>query len=61
MNTVQRESELYTELGNTLIHVLQLPIKTDNGRVDTVWGDKTPEGLARTVIRIINAHVTPND
>jgi hypothetical protein len=43
------------ELGDKLIDILGLKVKR-NGRVDTNWGDKTPEGLARTVQRILEEH-----
>jgi hypothetical protein len=46
------ENELI-ERGNNLIELLQLKIK-NNGRVDTIWGDKTPLGLYHTVSRVIN-------
>ena len=38
--------------GNELIKLLSLKIKK-NGRVDTDGGDKTPLGLGRTVIRLL--------
>ena len=41
------------ERGNALIELLQLKVK-NNGRVDTIWGDKTPLGLYRMVSRVIN-------
>ncbi len=39
-------------LGDKLIELLQLKVK-DNGRVATSGGDKTPLGLALTVLRLI--------
>lgn len=50
------ESKLSKEradkIGESLIEVLGLRVKK-NGRVNTTWGDKSPEGLARTVERIL--------
>ena len=40
-----------TEIGNAYIDLVGLKLKP-NGRVDTSWGDKTPQGLALTVMRI---------
>jgi len=42
-------------LGNNLIQLLHLKVK-ENGRVDTFWGDKTPIGLAKTVLRVVVDH-----
>lgn len=44
--------EEWTEIGNKLIELLALKVKS-NGRVDTSVGDKTPMGLAKTVKRFI--------
>ena len=41
-----------TDIGAALIEILGLIVK-DNGRVDTLWGDKTAMGLTRTIRRII--------
>jgi hypothetical protein len=38
-----------TKLGLDLIELLQLKLK-NTGRVKTSWGDKTPAGLARSVL-----------
>ena len=46
------EEEKLQKVGETLIKVLNLKVKK-NGRVDTIWGDKYPIGLARTVKRIL--------
>ncbi len=42
----------YYAIGLELIDLLHLKVK-QNGRVDTSGGDKTPEGLGRTVARVI--------
>ena len=49
INITDKEAE---QLGNTLIKKLSLKVK-ENGRVDTIDGDKTPLGLGLTVIRYI--------
>jgi hypothetical protein len=40
------------KLGQALIHLLGLCAKR-NGRIDTAHGDKTPIGLGRTVLRVV--------
>lgn len=42
-----------TEQGKQIIKLLGLRVK-QNGRVDTEWGDKTPLGLALTLLRILS-------
>ena len=49
----QMNQETADRLGREIIAFLSLRVKR-NGRVDTTWGDKSPEGLARTLQRIIN-------
>jgi hypothetical protein len=46
------DNTLAEQIGNKLIDLLDLPVK-ENGRVDTSGGDKTPVGLAKTILRVI--------
>lgn len=39
------------QLGTQIIAILDLKVKP-NGRVDTLWGDKTVIGLGRTIARL---------
>ena len=41
------------QFGNEVIKLLSLKVK-ENGRVDTDGGDKTPLGLGRTVLRLLD-------
>jgi hypothetical protein len=54
--TAAEEETMYFDLGMELIQILGLKIKR-NDRVDTVWGDKSPEGLGRTAARIVHEHL----
>lgn len=48
------DNELMDRAGRSLINMLGLKLN-HKGRVDLSqeWGDKTPQGLARSVIRIL--------
>jgi hypothetical protein len=46
------EEDIDSEIGMSIATCLSLTQKP-NGRFDTLWGDKTPAGLARTIKRII--------
>ena len=48
----QRKLDKQTRKGNALIQMLGLKIKKD-GRVKTVWGDKSPLGLCISVEAIM--------
>lgn len=54
--TSESQAIIYHNMGLELIQLLGLKVKK-NGRVDTSWGDKSPEGLARTVERINHDHL----
>ncbi len=47
------KGENVEKLGNQLIELLSLKVKS-NGRVDTSEGDKTPIGLALTIMRKVD-------
>jgi len=47
---VMNSAESHTEIGNNIIKLLGLT-QEDNGRVNTCIGTKSPEGLARTIMR----------
>lgn len=49
---MKSQQQIDTIIGNKLIELLDLPVKA-TGRVDTSGGDKTPQGLALTVKRLI--------
>lgn len=44
------------KIGEEIIELLDLKIKK-NGRVNTSFGDKTPLGLGRVILRIIEESV----
>jgi hypothetical protein len=48
-----QEAAQYEQLGLTLATLLLLKKKRSNGRYDTLWGDKSAEGLGRTVARMV--------
>jgi|TARA_Y100000034_G_scaffold129767_1_gene186855 hypothetical protein len=48
-----KDDETADMVGKRLIAMLGLRVKT-NGRVDTSIGDKTPAGLARTLLRFLD-------
>ena len=51
-----KQRTTYRKLGNVIIKLLDLHVKS-NGRVDLVdYGDKTPEGLGRTIARFVAEH-----
>lgn len=52
------EAEIYENLGAELRAVLGLKVKRSNGRIDTQWGDKSLEGIGRTVARIVHEHIS---
>lgn len=61
---MQLSDEVAQRLGERLIEVLQLKVKRSGegkGRVDTNGGDKTPMGLGRTVLRIVEEEVDGRD
>ena len=45
------------EIGEHLVYALDLKVKK-NGRIDTMYGDKTPLGLYLIVKRIIDRELT---
>ena len=53
--TQHEEQEYFNALGLEVIRFLGLRTKR-NGRVDTGWGDKSPEGLGRSIARITQEH-----
>lgn len=57
MKSDQEQSILYHELGLSLIQLLGLKVKS-NGRVNTQDGDKSPEGLGRTIERLYYEETT---
>jgi hypothetical protein len=46
---VDPENQADHEIGLEIIRILQLKPKRENGRIDTVHGDKNPCGLTRTL------------
>lgn len=53
--------EQANQLGLRLIELLGLKRKRSNGRVDTEWGDKEPQGLGYTVERVVLEAQFPTD
>ena len=45
-------NEQAIKLGQEVIDGLNLQVQS-NGRVDTTWGDKSPEGLGRTIACLV--------
>jgi len=55
--TENKEKAMYETIGQQAIVLLGIKRKS-NGRVDTAWGDKSNEGLGRTIARIVHENET---
>lgn len=54
--TITKNDQAFTDAGEAIIDVLRLKRQPD-GRVNTLWGNKTPLGLALTIMRLIDEYL----
>lgn len=56
LTNIHSNDELAQVVGDYFIELLHLKVKS-NGRVDTNFGDKTPIGLARTIVSDLGSSI----